>query len=468
MNSLQQEVRLKELHNRNTQILAKQLLAFRCECEPAEYMDLLLGLILLRSILSNASTKYSDEWNRLCSCQTQDELCKTLIGVKRFLLPDHPALKGLLSISCPDARLISVDVIRILNCLEEISNTRDLSLVFDTCLAALLPLAWPSASEHSTSNAIQQLICELMSHHRSGKIYDPCCGTGGLLINAKTSADSVEIYGQESNSVIRNYCAARMYIRNFKVDLGNRPADTLQEDLHPDLCADWVVANPPFNQENWLGSSQLEEEVIKFGLPPIKNANFAWLQHSLKHLNSSGTAIVVLANGSLNSASSAEQQIRKRLVEQNLVDCIISLPKASVGSARLNACIWILSNSRAENGDTRRRDNEILFIHASQQEILDEVTICRITEVYNSWAKSNAAYKDVAGLCKSARTEVVKTQGFKLTPALYVEPSKALDSVLEDSESVLKLHAGKLSDLFKESARLDREILNHFGYLLNG
>jgi type I restriction enzyme M protein len=234
--------------------------------------------------------------------------------------------------------------------------------------------------------------------------------------------------------------------------------------VHKDLKADFILANPPFNDSDWSGQLLQNDPRWKYGMPPAANANFAWLQHMIYHLSPKGVMACVLANGSLSSQTNDEGGIRKTLIENDLVDCIVALPKQLFYNTGIPACIWFLSRKRAGNGD-RKRSGEILFIDASEEGFMEDRThrgfreedIAKIAGTYHEWRKHNGKYKNIKGFCKSANIEAITKHNFILTPGRYVGIKDEEDDGISFEEKM----AGHLADLsaqMKEEKKLDEEI----------
>ncbi|RRJ49725.1 SAM-dependent DNA methyltransferase, partial [Pseudomonas aeruginosa] len=225
-----------------------------------------------------------------------------------------------------------------------------------------------NAGEFYTPSSIVKLLVEMIEPYK-GRIYDPCCGSGGMFVqserfveNHQGRLDDIAIYGQESNPTTWKLAKMNLAIRGIDNDLGDRNADTFHNDLHKGLKADYILANPPFNIKDWGQEKLLDDYRWKFGIPPSNNANYAWIQHIVSKLKPNGTAGFVLANGSISSGRS-ELEIRKNLIENNLVDCIVTLPSNLFYSVTVPVCLWLITNNKGEN-ITNKKENNILFIDA--------------------------------------------------------------------------------------------------------
>jgi type I restriction enzyme M protein len=306
-----------------------------------------------------------------------------------------------------------------------------------------------------------------------GRVYDPCCGSGGMFVQSnKFVAEhggrigDIAIYGQESNYTTWRLCKMNLAVRGIDADIRWNSEGSFHKDELKDLRADFVLANPPFNISDWGGDRLREDVRWKHGIPPVGNANFAWLQHILYHLGPNGTAGVVLANGSMSSSQSGEGDIRKAMLEADMVDCMIALPGQLFYSTQIPACLWFLARNKANHGFRDRR-SEVLFIDArklgylvdrTRREFSDE-DIAKIADTYHAWRgeKEAGAYEDVPGFCKVASLEEIKGHGYVLTPGRYVgaEAAEDDDTPFEERFAALK---EKLEGQFAEAEKLTATI----------
>lgn len=270
-----------------------------------------------------------------------------------------------------------------------------------------------------------------------GRVFDPCCGSGGMFVQSEKFVEAhgghigdISVYGQESNHTTWRLAKMNLAIRGIDANLGKENADSFHRDLHPDLKADYVLANPPFNDSDWRGDLLKDDKRWQFGTPPSSNANFAWVQHFIYHLAPRGIAGFVLAQVSLSSESQAESDIRRGIIENDLVDCIVTLPGRLFYSTPIPVCLWFLA--RAKN-DPRFRDRrgQTLFIDASKMGIaetrthsfLPDTDIRRISSTYHSWREGDSAYRDVPGFCQSVTIDDIRKAGYSLFPARYITAS---------------------------------------------
>jgi len=322
-----------------------------------------------------------------------------------------------------------------------------------------------------TPESIVRLLVEILEPY-NGRVFDPCCGSGGMFVqsekfvqNHQGRLDNLSIYGQESNETTYKLCRMNLALRG--IDGSNikwNPEGSFLNDAHKDLKADFVIANPPFNDSDWGGDLLQNDGRWQYGKPPQGSANFAWVQHFLYHLSPTGSAGFVLSNGSLSSNTSGEGDIRKALVVQDLVDCIVMLPTQLFYNTGIPACLWFLS--RYKNGNKNRdRKGEVLFIDASElgymvnrsSRAFTETEIKRIADTYHEWKKSGGSYHDIKGFCKSASLVDIEKHNFVLTPGRYVGiPDEVDDDVsFEDRMSALTMALG---EQMREGQLLDEEI----------
>ncbi|MFM2297817.1 MAG: hypothetical protein RL117_1524 [Verrucomicrobiota bacterium] len=355
--------------------------------------------------------------------------------------------------------------------------------------------------QYFTPKSIVSLIVEMIEPYQ-GRVYDPAMGSGGFFVQSERFIEEhggtigdIMVFGQESNPTTWRLAAMNMAIRGIDFDFGKEPADTFTRDQHPDLRADYVMANPPFNIKEWWDGKLEGDARWKYGTPPQGNANFAWVQHMLHHLAPNGSMALLLANGSMSSVSSGEGDIRRALIEADLVECMVALPGQLFTNTQIPACIWFLTKNkqaRSRSGATPLRDRrgETLFIDARKlgfmkdrvlRDFSDE-DVEKIAGTFRAWRcdsltknqeqgtkNSTAAYADVAGFCKSATTAEIASHGHVLTPGRYVGAEDIEDDGEPFEEKMTRLSA-ELAVQFAESARLEqaiRENLSQLGFALS-
>jgi len=316
------------------------------------------------------------------------------------------------------------------------SRAKDvLGRVYEYFLGKFAAKEGKSGGEFYTPACVVKTLVHMIEPYK-GRVYDPCCGSGGMFVQSKRFVEThggkrgdIVIYGQEMNSTTWRLCKMNLAIRGIEGDLGNEWADTFHKDLHPDLKADFILANPPFNISDWGGPRLKEDKRWKYGVPPAGNANFAWVQHMVHHLAPGGVAGFVLANGSMSSNSGGEGDIRTNLIKANLVDCMIAMPGQLFYQTQIPVCLWFLARDR-QNGKFRDRRDEILFIDARNMgTMIDRVhreltgeDIDKIAGTYHAWRGEKGAgkYEDVPGFCRAAKIDEIKSHDFVLTPGRYV------------------------------------------------
>lgn len=313
-----------------------------------------------------------------------------------------------------------------------------------------------------TPRSVVQTLVEMLQPFK-GRVYDPCCGSGGMFVQSDRfvkahggGRDQLSIYGQEFTNTTWKLAKMNLALRGIDADLGSHSADSFTEDLHPDLRADYIIANPPFNISDYWNESLADDPRWVYGIPREGNANYAWMQHFLYHLAPSGTAGFVMANGALSAQDGTDPEIRQKLLEAELIDCIVALPDKLFLNTTIPASLWIIAKNRHGNG-YRKRTGQVLFIDArhlgrlatrAQRELTD-LDIEEIAGAYNTWrsASEYAEYEDKPGFCKTATLSEIAENGYVLTPGRYV--GTATENV--DDEPIDQ----KLS-------RLSQELLNEF------
>lgn len=289
-----------------------------------------------------------------------------------------------------------------------------------------------------TPRSVVKTLVEMLEPYK-GRVYDPACGSGGMFVQSAEFVKAhggkrtdISVYGQEFTDTTWKLAKMNLALRGIEADLGDRSADSFTQDLHPDLRADFVLANPPFNVSNWWDAKLQDDPRWKFGTPPEGNANFAWVQHFIHHLSPKGTAGFVLANGSLSTKTSGEGDIRRKLVEADLVDCIVAMPDRLFFNTAIPVSLWFVSKGRHGNGH-RKRDGEVLFIDArklgtmesKRLRLLTDEDIAKIASTYHAWRNPGGGYADVSGFAKAATLDEMRHNDFVLTPGRYVGTEEA-------------------------------------------
>ena len=356
-----------------------------------------------------------------------------------------------------------------------------LGRVYEYFLSQFASAEGKNAGQFYTPRSVVHVLVEMLAPYK-GRVYDPCCGSGGMFVQSEKFVQAhggrigdISVYGQESNPTTWRLAAMNLAIRGIEANLGPEHADSFHRDLHKDLKADYILANPPFNSSDWGGERLREDARWQFGKPPVGNANYAWVQHFIHHLAPTGVAGFVLANGSMSSNQSGEGEIRKAIVEADLVDCMVALPGQLFYSTQIPVCLWLLARSK-KNGRFRDRRGETLFIDARKlgvltnrvNRVLSEAEIQKIAGSYHAWRgdKNADGYEDVLGFCKAARFADIEAHGFVLTPGRYVGATESEQDDEPFDEKMERLVA-TLNQQFSESEELEQKIkmnLKGLGY----
>ena len=407
-----------------------------------------------------------------------------MAGIER----DNPALNNVLPKDYARPALDKqrlgqlIDLISNIKIGDEEARSKDvLGRVYEYFLSQFASAEGKKGGEFYTPRCVVKLLVEMLVPYR-GRVYDPCCGSSGMFVQSvefirahatgngnggkapKGAKADISIYGQESNYTTWRLAKMNLAIRGIDGQIAH--GDTFHNDRHPDLKADFILANPPFNVSDWGGERLTDDKRWQYGTPPKGNANFAWVQHIVHHLAPGGTAGFVLANGSMSSGQSGEGQIRKNLIEADRVDCMVALPGQLFYSTQIPACLWFLARDR-RNSKFRNRRGEVLFIDTrklgrmvdrTHRELTDE-DIARIADTYHTWRGEDGTgeYADTPGFCKSATLEEVRKHGHMLTPGRYVG-AEAQEDDGEPFENKMKRLVAELRQQQAAAAKLDAAI----------
>jgi len=429
-------------------------------------------------------------WQKLQAAAKQPEIGRLIDEAMEAIELENPSLKGVLpkDYARPvlDKRRLGelIDLISGIGLGGRENHSQDLlGRVYEYFLGQFASKEGKKAGEFYTPRHIVRLLVEMIEPYK-GRVYDPCCGSSGMFVQSEAfirahggRLGDISIFGQESNPTTWRLAKMNLAIRGIEANLGDRAADTFHADLHPDLKADFILANPPFNMSDWGGDRLRDDVRWRYGVPPVGNANFAWMQHMIHHLSPAGMMGLVLANGSMSSNTSGEGEIRRNIVEADLVDCMVALPGQLFYGTQIPACLWFIArdkSGRPTRGGTRLRDRrgEVLFIDArklgtmvsrTQKELTDE-DIARIADTYHAWRGEGGAYEDVPGFCKSATLGDIRKHGHVLTPGRYVGAPDADDDAEPFADKMKRLVA-ELGEQRAEAARLDAAIARNLAEL---
>jgi len=469
----------------------------RGHLDAADYKSVVLGLIFLKYVsdmFEQVRTRVEQEalddpedrdvylaervfwvpkearWKVLQDNAKQESIGNLIDKAMESIERDNPTLKGMLPGNYGRATLDKrrlgdlVDLVsNKINFADEESRKQDtLGRVYEYFLSQFASQEGRKGGEFYTPRSVVRVLVEMLAPYK-GRVFDPCCGSGGMFVQSEKFVEAhggkigdLSVYGQESNPNTFKLAKMNLAIRGIEGDLGKQPADSFHNDQHPDLKADYILANPPFNMSDWGGDSLREDKRWKYGTPPVGNANFAWVQHFIHHLSPNGTAGFVLANGSMSSNTSGEGEIRKAIIEDDLVDCMVALPGQLFYSTQIPVCLWFLSR------DKKNRNGKTLFIDARKlgtltdrvHRDLSEEDIAQIADTYHAW-RDGKKYEDVAGFCKSVTIEDI--QGYVLTPGRYVGAAEVEEDDEPFDEKMARL-TKELEAQFEESDKLEKQI----------
>ena len=499
--------------------------ALRSNMDAAEYKHVVLGLIFLKYIsdafeeqharleaerAQGADPEDPDEyralnifwvprearWSLLKANAKQPTIGKTVDEAMLAIERDNPSLKGVLPKDYAHPRLDKqrlgqlIDLVGNIGLGDAANRSKDiLGRVYEYFLSQFASAEGKKGGQFYTPRCIVRLLVEMLTPYK-GRVYDPCCGSGGMFVQSEKFVEAhggkigdISIYGQESNHTTWRLAKMNLAIRGIDGNLGKEHADSFHHNLHPDLKADYVLANPPFNDSDWRGELLKDDKRWNYGKPPSSNANYAWVQHFIHHLAPSGLAGFVLANGSMSSNQSGEGEIRKNIIEADLVDCMVALPGQLFYSTQIPVCLWFIARDK-RNGRFRNRRGETLFIDArklgtlidrTHRELTDD-DIGQIAGAYHAWRgdlvgpgrgdHKGRPYEDVPGFCRAATLDDIRQHGHILTPGRYVGAAEVEDDGEPFEEKMERLTAA-LSEQMQQAARLDQLIwanLEDIGY----
>ena len=474
----------------------------RNNMDAAEYKHVVLGLIFLKYVSDTFMEKHKElmeededfaedidaymaegvfwvpenaRWDYIAKHSKQAEIGQIVDNALDLIEKDNDSLRGVLpkNYSRPelDKRILGeiIDLFTNINVGGSIGKEKDvLGRVYEYFLGKFAANEGKGGGEFYTPKSIVKLMVEMIEPFK-GYVYDPACGSGGMFVQSlkfveehSGNAFDISVYGQESNPTTWKLAKMNMAIRGIENNLGSKNADTFHEDLHKNLKADFILANPPFNQSDWGQPLLLDDPRWKWGTPPAGNANYGWIEHMLDKLSQKGKAGVVLANGSLSSNTSNEGEIRKNILNNDLVDCIVALPDKLFYTTGIPVCIWFFNRDKKHKGQTLFIDARKMgdMVNRRLRELSDE-DIKKIADTYISWQKEEN-YEDVKGFCKVANMDEIKDNDYILTPGRYV----GIEDVEDDGEPFeekMERLTKTLSEQFTKSRELEEEIRKQLG-----
>lgn len=453
--------------------------ALRNNMDAAEYKHVVLGLIFLKYISDAFEAKHAEleaerttgadpedpdeykaasifwvpkeaRWAHLKANAPQPTIGTTVDDAMTAIERDNPSLKAVLPKDYARPGLDKQRLGQLINLVSDIAlgtpadRAKDtLGRVYEYFLSQFASAEGKKGGQFYTPSRVVRVLVEMLAPYK-GRVYDPCCGSGGMFVSSEKFIEAhsgklgdISIYGQESNYTTWRLAKMNLAIRGIDAQIAH--GDTFHHDKHPDLKADYVLANPPFNDSDWRGELLKNDKRWVYGMPPAGNANYAWVQHFIHHLAPTGIAGFVLANGSMSSNQSGEGEIRKAIIEADLMDCMVALPGQLFYSTQIPVCLWFLARSK-KNGRFRDRREEILFIDARKMgTLVDRVhreltdgDVAKIAGTYHAWRgdKDAGTYEDVPGFCKATQLDDIRKHGHVLTPGRYV----GAEAVEDDGE----------------------------------
>lgn len=472
----------------------------RGNIDASEYKSVVLGLIFLKYISDRFEHKYEElkaegegfeedideytsegiffvpqgaRWKDIAAAAHTPEIGVAIDNAMRSIEKNNKRLKDILpkNFARPelDKRRLGdvVDLFTNIKMHEHGDEKDILGRTYEYCLSKFAEQEGKLAGEFYTPSCVVRTLVEVLQPFH-GRVYDPCCGSGGMFVQSAKFVEShsgnindISVYGQDSNPTTWKMAQMNLAIRGIDADLGQYNADTFFNDCHPTLRADYIMANPPFNLSDW-GADKLQDDVRwKYGIPPAGNANFAWMQHMIYHLAPNGKIGMVLANGSLSSQSGGEGEIRKNIVNADLVDCIVAMPPQLFYTTQIPVSLWFLSKNKPQKGKTLFIDARKMgtMVTRKLREFTDD-DIKKIADTYKAFA--DGTLEDVKGFCAVVGTDEIAKQDYILTPGRYVgiEEQEADD---EPFDAKMTRLTGELSAMFAKSHELEEEIRKNMG-----
>ena len=471
----------------------------RGNMDAAEYKHVVLGLIFLKYISDKFEERFQElladdddvedkdayteanvffvppeaRWNVIAEAAHTEEIGTIIDDAMRAIEKKNKRLKDILPKTYArtelDKRRLG-NVVDLFTNIQMIDHGKDkdiLGRTYEYCLAKFAEKEGKRAGEFFTPSCVVRTLVEVLQPFK-GRVYDPCCGSGGMfvqstdfVINHAGNIDNLSVYGQDANPTTRKMALMNLAIRGIEADLGGYNADTFHNDLHKTLKADFILANPPFNLSDWNDGSLNDDPRWKYGLPPSGNANFAWVQHMIHHLAPNGKIGLVLANGSLSSQSGGEGEIRKNIVQDDLVEGIVAMPTQLFFTTQIPVSLWFISRNKKQKGRTLFIDARKMgtMVNRRLRELSTE-EIARIAATFEAF--NNGTLDDVKGYCAAVATEDIAKHDYILTPGRYVGIEEQEEDGEPFEEKMTRL-TGELSEMFKRSHELEEEIRKRLG-----
>lgn len=467
----------------------------------AEYRKVIVGLIFLRYISSAFEKRYNElvaegdgfedekdaylmdniffvpeeaRWNTISAAAHTPEIGTVIDNAMRAIEAENKSLKNVLpkNYASPDLdKRVLGEVVDLFTNMD-MTDTEDskdiLGRTYEYCIAQFAAYEGVKGGEFYTPSSVVRTLVEILQPFEDCRVYDPCCGSGGMFVQSakfieahQGSRNRISVYGQESNADTWKMAKMNMAIRGIDADFGPYQADTFFDDLHKTLKADFILANPPFNLSNWGQDKLLDDIRWKYGVPPAGNANYAWIQHMIHHLAPNGKIGLVLANGALSTQTSGEGEIRKRIIEDDLIEGIVAMPTQLFYSVTIPVTLWFISKNKKQKGKTLFVDARKMgyMVDRKHRDFTDE-DIQKLADTFTAFQEGTL--EEVKGFCAVATTEDIAAQDYILTPGRYVGIEEQEDDG-EPFDEKMKRLTSELSEMFKKSHELENEIREKLG-----
>lgn len=472
----------------------------------ADYRKVIVGLIFLKYIGDAFEKKYNEllkegdgfeddpdaylaenifyvpkkaRWGMIAKQAHKPEIGTVIDDAMRAIEKDNPKLKNVLpkNYASPDLdKSVLGDVIDLFTNMDmgDTEGSKDLlGRTYEYCIAQFAEYEGTKGGEFYTPSSIVRALVEILRPFSNCRVYDPCCGSGGMFVQSakfiqahSNKRGTISVYGQEANADTWKMAKINMAIRGIDADFGPYQADTFTNDLHPQLKADFILANPPFNYNPWNQEKLLDDKRWKYGIPPAGNANYAWIQHMIHHLNpTSGKIGLVLANGALSTQTGGEGDIRKKIIEDDLIEGIVAMPPQLFYSVTIPVTLWFITKGKKQTGKTLFIDARKMgfMVDRKHRDFSDE-DIEKLADTFEKF--QNGKLKDIKGFCKVATTKEIAEQDYILTPGRYVGVEEQEEDG-EPFEEKMKRLTKELGEMFAESHKLEKDIklkLGAIGY----